>query len=256
MTDQKGTHRGRVFVAMSDGDASEQMLALGAKLAAGQTGELVALMRDDPMFLTLGDLPFVREVDRATGVLREFDRAHAEHTFCVLTRRYERCLAELATAHKLATVLRVVSGKILETALNEILAADVLFVGQINRYHPGARWIARIGVVTNDTPADEMALQVAAVLDGTQHTGLHLLLPVASAVAREISQAVGQKLAAAGPLRVASYAPTSTRLDNILSTAHEMKLNVLVLSRRYLQDDVSTLREYLTRSEFCVVLTP
>jgi len=53
-----------------------------------------------------------------------------------------------------------------------------------------------------------------------------------------------------------SYAPTSSSLNSILSAARELKINVLVLSRRRLEGQMSALRDYLTGPECCVVLTP
>ncbi len=95
-------HR-RVLLVAADGALSDFTFDIGAILARHRESALIAVLRESLRIATAASLPFVHEVDRISGIAREFLPADAALAQRRMTRRCEQRLQALATEFALET---------------------------------------------------------------------------------------------------------------------------------------------------------
>ncbi len=115
----------RVLVALNAPMHSAAALEAAANLAARYHGELEALLIEDEELLWVANLPFTREIDRVSGVLRDMDNVRVVRALKVQRRFLNRALVDVCRKLKVSSRVRVVRGDFLNEALAAAAEAEV-----------------------------------------------------------------------------------------------------------------------------------
>lgn len=218
--------RGRVLVAVHDPQASDELFELGIELASRRERQLLALVRETSELAVAGALPFVLEIDRWSGALRQFDSDAARRAMARIARDCERRLSDLAAARRVQMAMEVIRGRLLVASLEALSSSDVLLLG--GAVPPGFAQPAqaarrRIGVVTGEGRGDEAAFELANEL-------------VSDAMRAESSV-------------------VAIPADGQFALATSEQVGLLVLSRLRADADTAALQRYLCVPGRCVIVT-
>lgn len=187
------THQ-RVLFALDPARQSLVGLESIIDLAARLHAELVAVLIEDINLLRLAELPFAREIDRASAQARALDRAGLAERWRVHASRLQRTLHASARARNVLLSVKVVRGHFLAEALAAAVAQDVLILSTgdgVSQRHGAAP--KPVWVWYDASAAAERALRTASVLSAGRE--LALLLPAEPGriveLRREAAQIVG-----------------------------------------------------------------
>jgi hypothetical protein len=191
----------RIVLALDAATESSESLEAAADLAARLHAELVGLFVEDANLLRSAALPFVREINLASGQWQNFDPEAVERDMRVRAARARELLEAAARRRHLAFSFRVMRGDVgrevaaasAETDLIVLEGLTELLRGRV-RMGTGARAIARQTARTvmvlrrgaldarnfliayEDTPEADRALVIAARLAAANRANLAVLI--------------------------------------------------------------------------------
>ena len=200
----------RVLVALESSLECLPALESAANLAAVMRAELVALFIEDLDLFHLADLPFAREIDRASGLARRLDSFQMARALRAEAHEIRRTLAQATEQRQIRSSFRVVRGHFVVEALSAAAEKDVLFLRskgrvrvrtQIPALGPGAKASGQsaerrqtergpVCVLYDGSPAAQRALATANDLSVLNKTELVVILPAAEAD-RGLAKALG-----------------------------------------------------------------
>ncbi len=120
----------RILVAIDASPHESAALEAAARLATELRAELHGVFIEDINLLRFAGLPFAREIDSSSGMLRPLDTAAMEQALRTRAEGVRRAFAEAAQRTSLRWSFRISRGDVVQTMLTESLEADLLFVGQ------------------------------------------------------------------------------------------------------------------------------
>ena len=187
----------RVLVALESSLECLSALESAADLAADMRAELVTLFIEDLDLFHLADLPFAREIDRASGLARRLDSFQMARALRAQAHEVRRTLARATEQRHIQSSFRVVRGHFVVEALSAAAERDVLFLrgkGRARVTTPipalgsGVRASAQISgkgraergpvcVLYDGSPAAQRALTTANDLSVSNKTELVVILP-------------------------------------------------------------------------------
>jgi hypothetical protein len=237
--------RARIVVAVDAPRYSRPALEAAVALAANMSVEVEALFVEDEGLLGLADLPFTREVDRASGTTRELDSRRMARAMRAEAELLRRVVTQIAEASSVSARVRVVRGRYETESLSAASRVDVAFLYRARRAAEGGqssaggsaeRRIKPIWTVFDRTPQSARAVALAARLAGLLERKLVALLPIldSGAASRQREEAEALLASAPGGVRYASV--DSSRASHLAEALAREGGSLLVLSkesRRY-----------------------
>ena len=200
----------RVLVALESSLECLSALESAADLAADMRAELVTLFIEDLDLFHLADLPFAREIDRASGLARRLDSFQMARALRAQAHEVRRTLARATEQRHIQSSFRVVRGHFVVEALSAAAEKDVLFLRgkgrvRVTTQTPALGSSARasgqslekrrtqrgpVCVLYDGSPAAQRALSTANDVSVSSKTELVVILP-ASEAERGLAKALG-----------------------------------------------------------------
>jgi len=186
MTPSRGSPLNRIAVALDPVARNLEALDQAAEMAARLQGHLIALLVEDTSLFELAQLPFAREVDRASGSARPLESGAVARALQTHAERVRRALEATAQSRQISTEFRIIRGHYLAAALEAAAGADCIFLSDAtavcfspHRSPPPARGrrCKSLWVYCDGSAAAARALTMAASLCRERGAGLSVLLP-------------------------------------------------------------------------------
>lgn len=189
---QEKRDRGRVLLALDISPRSRAALEMAAALAANLDAELAGLFVEDIDLLSLGGLPFTREIGFLSNVSRPIGLEEVEQALRREAEEVRHLLAEAAARQRLRWSYRVARGRIATELFALAGEPDLIVLGKRSRLglRPLDQSLAETGckpgaagpvvAVFDGTPAARRALELAGGLARATFTELRLLVPSAT----------------------------------------------------------------------------
>jgi nucleotide-binding universal stress UspA family protein len=265
MTDRAPAPTGRrIVVALDASSRGDVVLEVAAELGVLLRWELLGLYVEDTNVLRATELPFVREIGAASGIVRDLTPLDVERQFQAQERRARQALAALAERSRVRWEFRVTRGLVLHALLASAEETDVIGLGPARwsprAWPPGtsgsgpvlpptaaprpgvprkAREVRPVVTVYDGTPAAVSCLGIGGHLARTRRHPLVVLVPegdsgrwesLKSAATRELGEADGgwvryQPLASADPAAIVEAA-TEARASVLVAPASSLPLGV------------------------------
>ena len=180
-----GPNQSRILVAVAPYRQNLTVLQTAVSLAQRKHAELVALFVEDENLLHMAELPFVREIHRASAIDRVLDPKQVMRTLQRQADNLRQTLLQAAQAYHVQTTLKVVRGQFLAEALAAAVETDITFlsIAEHTIALPGRRrpvaavHTKPIWTLFDSTETAIRALQLAAELAFYSAAELILLLP-------------------------------------------------------------------------------
>lgn len=119
---------GRILMAVDASAQSYDALEAAAEFASHLKAHLMALFVEDINLFKLAELPFAKELDRSSGVLRPLNPDNVTRALKADARRFERRLSEESEKRRISVSMRVVRGHYTAAALEIADEGDIVFV--------------------------------------------------------------------------------------------------------------------------------
>lgn len=130
MSEAPGPGVRRILVTLDMSPLGTAALEAAARLAIDLRAELQGLFIEDANLLRLAGLPFAKEIDDASGVLRPLDTAAMERTLQAKAERVRQAIEQMARRSSLRWSFRISRGNLAQTLLTESREADFFLVGR------------------------------------------------------------------------------------------------------------------------------
>ncbi len=130
MSEPQGPEVRRILVTLDMSPLGTAALEAAARLATELSAELQGLFIEDANLLRLAGLPFAKEIDDASGVLRPLDTAAMERTLQSKANLVRQAIEQMARRTSLSWSFRISRGNLAQTLLSESLEADLFLVGR------------------------------------------------------------------------------------------------------------------------------
>lgn len=234
----------RVLLALEESGVPDVLFDVGALLARRATAPLIAVAREDADLMAAAALPFVAQVERGSGRLRQFTPAALAQARRRSQARWQQRLHALAREYALDCALepRTCTAGMLLQAVRE--TSDVLLLGSPVADAPRRARAPRILAVCRDGGSDDSVVAAATLLAAHFEGVLHLL---ECGSARQVPGLGIGRLTR----EVVSDQPAA-----IVAAACAARGEVLVLSRGADLAERALLAPYLARPGRCIVLLP
>ena len=225
---------GRVLMAVDASLQNYDALEAAAEFAAHLQAHLEALFVEDINLFKLAELPFAKELDRSSGIMRPLDPDSVNRKLRADAQRFERRLSEESVKRRISVSMRVVRGHFAVAALEIAGKGDVVFeqnVASLSRTSrlPRAGALRQpIWVFYDGSKTTERALALA--LDLCQKSGCDtkVVVPAKWGKKKLYSRLISQlKSVAAGRYQVLSLADSA----QLTGVAELSGGSVLVLPR-------------------------
>lgn len=171
----------RVLVAFGGPLRGEDALEAAVELASSLQAPLTALFVEDVNLVRLSELPFARELDRASGAIRPLDPERLGRALASEARKLEERLQRESRKKRISVTMQVVRGHYMTSAVQMARSRDiVLFDDSIRApggQEEGARWRRPVWVVYDGSERARRALSLAANLGETFDMELVVLVP-------------------------------------------------------------------------------
>lgn len=261
----------RVLVALESSLECLPALESAADLAADMRAELVALFIEDLDLFHLADLPFAREIDRASGLARRLDSFQMARALRAQAHEVRRILARATEQRHIQSSFRVVRGHFVVEALSAATEKDVLFLRgkcrvTVTTQRPALGSDARasdrgwgkrraergpVCVLYDGSPAAQRALSTANDLSVSNKTELVVILP-ASEAERGLAEALGTVRSPNPSTRYTIVASDS--VSDVLRGIEQQGGRLLVLPRESTLLTEPNRRALLEHTHFHIVL--
>ena len=195
---------GRVLVAVNPAARDLGALELAAELASRTQAHLLALFVEDENLFKLAELPFARELDRASGYLRPLESGAVARAMQADAERVREVLVSTSRSRRISWELKVVRGHYVACAIHEAGQHDPVFLSDAGLVvvdgrrrpsagHAGAR---PVWVLFDGSPAAGRAVDMACEVCRERQLRLIAVLPEGSAdtLRRQVADRVGTGL--------------------------------------------------------------
>lgn len=254
--------RTRVLVALNASRRDYQALELAASLAARKRVELLAVFVEDINLFNLAELPFAKEIDRASGVERELDNLRLARAQKSRIGQIQQALDQIIDKLQIQASFRIIRGHFVQAVLSAAEEVDILFL--CHREEPTemlSEWRKRahaaaqtqsskpVWAVFDGSPKSKQALLIAAELATSEPCELCIALPAKTdAEAHTLRQNASETLA--GSSLFPSFVTISPGdVTTLLRQLRQSCCRLLVASR-----DVGDITKALTESAACPVV--
>lgn len=176
----------RILVALNASRRDFRALELGASLAARKQAELLALFVEDINLFNLAELPFAKEIDRASAVERELDNLRVARVQKSRIGQIRQTLDQLIERLQIPVSFRVVRGHFIPTVLSTAEEVDILFLSHkeesADRLTPRSKTAypevsKPVWTIFDGAAASRRALLMAAELAALETCELCIALP-------------------------------------------------------------------------------
>lgn len=187
----------RILVALNPAARDLEALEQAAEMAARIRGHLMALLVEDINLFDLAQLPFARELDRASGSARPLESRAVARAMRADAERIRRALHAAAQTRRISAELKVVRGHYITAAIEAAAGCNFVFLSDVTAV---ARSPVRAGspvprrkprpvwVYFDASPAAERALNMAASLCRERGARLMIVLPPEASLGAARSQ--------------------------------------------------------------------
>jgi nucleotide-binding universal stress UspA family protein len=124
---KKSDARTRILVAFNASRRDFHALELAANLAARDQAELLAVFVEDINLFNLAELPFAKEISRASAVERELDNLRLARTQKSRIEQIQQTLDQLIERLGIPVSLRIIRGHFVQAVLSAADEVDILF---------------------------------------------------------------------------------------------------------------------------------
>ncbi len=185
-----------VVVALDASVHGFAILDSAATLAERLRVDLYALLVEDESLLRLADLPFAREVNRASAIERVLDATQLQRTLRARSSQLRQAIDQVAASGRINAHMRVVRGHYLAEALSACSSMDLLFLGNVGR-RLGVRALRELG-----RDSRVRSPFAATLAENAGQSGCGVLYTGTDAAVRALEMAVRLPEAASSPLTV------------------------------------------------------
>lgn len=137
MTDSPANTVGRILMAVDASVQSYDALEAAAEFAAHLQAHLMALFVEDINLFKLAELPFAKELDRASGVMRPLNPDVVMRALQADAQKFEKRLSEESTKRRISVSMQVVRGHYAAAALEMADKSDIVFLHDVARLSYG-----------------------------------------------------------------------------------------------------------------------
>lgn len=232
----------RILVALDTSGQSYDALETAAEFASLLQAELMALFIEDVNLLKLAELPFAKELDRSSGVMRPLDPGALTRTLQADAQRIQKRLTEESQKRRISVSMKVVRGQYVAAAMAMAGKTDIVFLNDVATLSYGVS-SAKVGAVrTRKIPIGQKPVWVFYNGSAESQRGLSLALSLSQKYGSDLivvmaEDTAGEKLDAQVDHVLRSHADLSYQLLSLsdeegLSDAVKLKgCSVLVLPR-------------------------
>ena len=132
----------RVLVAIDASLPGYDALEAAVEFATLSEAPLMALFVEDVNLVKLSELPFAKELDRSSGIMRPLDPERVIRTLELDAQKLRTRLSEESEKRRISVSMKVVRGHYVTTAVNMAGKRDIVFLKDSARLyygHPGTR---------------------------------------------------------------------------------------------------------------------
>lgn len=137
MTDSPADTVGRILMAVDASMQSYDALEAAAEFASHFQAHLMALFIEDINLFKLAELPFAKELDRSSGVMRPLDPDGVTRALRADAQKFEKRLSEESEKHRISASMRVVRGHYVAAALEMADKGDIVLLHDVARLSYG-----------------------------------------------------------------------------------------------------------------------
>lgn len=130
----------RVLVAIDASLPCNDLLEAAVEFAVLSEAPLMALFVEDVNLVKLSALPFAKELDRSSGIMRPLDPESVIRTLALEAQKLRKRLSEESKKRRISVSMKVVRGQYVTTAVNMAGKRDIVFLEDSTRLyygHPG-----------------------------------------------------------------------------------------------------------------------
>lgn len=158
----------RVLVVINAAPRRDDALDAGMELASSFRAPLMALFVEDINLVRLSGLPFAKELDRSSGVLRPLDPHSLDRALEAEARKLKTRLRAESKRKRISASMQIVRGHYVRTAMQMARTQDIVLVDDAKQATTtGAsshRWQQPVWVLYDGTQQGRRALALAASL--------------------------------------------------------------------------------------------
>lgn len=214
----------KIIIGLDASPHSLAALELAALLAEKYEAELIGIYVEDINLIRIAALPFVREVDFFSTMVRQVDTSQVVRHLHAQARRAQRALAAIGTEARLRWSFRVSRGVISAELLAAALEADLVILGKVG-WSRRRQLGSTAQVVVAQSPRQTLIFQ----------PGEHLKRPIL--VVYDGSEAGDKALITTGQLRVEDSPVTVVIIAKNPELATQLKAKVVTWSK---ENDIDT----------------
>lgn len=240
--DPKAATFNRILVALDTSWQSYAALETAAEFASHLQAELMALFIEDADLLRLAELPFAKELDRSSGVMRPLDAGALIRALQADAQRLQNRLAEESEKRRISVSMKVVRGQYVAAAMEMADQTDIVFLYDVAALSYGATSTKAGAARTGRVPIGQKPVWVFYNRSASSQRSLSLALSLsrkynANLIVVMTEDAAGDKLDAQVGNMLRSHPGLWCRLLSLsdkesLSNAVKLKgCSVLVLPR-------------------------
>ena len=121
----------RILVAVDTSLQNYDALETAAEFASHLKAHLMALFIEDVNLIKLAELPFAKELDRSSGVMRPLDSGALTRALQADAQKLQQRLAEESERRQISVSMKVVRGQYLTAAMQMAEKSDIVFLSDI-----------------------------------------------------------------------------------------------------------------------------
>ena len=121
----------RILVAVDTSLQSYDALETAAEFASHLKAHLMALFIEDVNLIKLAELPFAKELDRSSGVMRPLNSGALTRALQADAQKLQQRLAEESEKRQISVSMKVVRGQYLTAAMQVAEKSDIVFLNDI-----------------------------------------------------------------------------------------------------------------------------
>ena len=121
----------RIRVAVDTSVQSYDVLETAAEFASYLKAHLMALFIEDVNLLKLAELPFAKELDRASGVVRPLDSQALSRALQADAQRIKKRLDEESAKRRISVSMKVIRGQYVAAAMAMADKSDIVFLNDV-----------------------------------------------------------------------------------------------------------------------------
>lgn len=246
MTPVSSSTVGRILMAVDASLQNYDALEAAAEFASHLETQLVALFVEDINLFKLAELPFAKELDRSSGVMRSLSPDSVTRALKADAQKFEKRLSEESAKRRISVSMKVVRGHYAAAALEIADKSDIVFVhnvtslayglGRVKSTRSGLRRAGSlkkpIWVFYDESEQAERALKLALSLCQKSGSDINVVLPK-SAAQSDLTSRLSSELKGSGVAGCQILSMSDA--EQIIAVAQLSGGSVLILPRDYRQ---------------------